>query len=103
MIIKSKKPMKLYSSTAPSELIISKSFEKGSNFRYVNISSSYIGYYELHSYRIKVIDNDNEEFDIEAYRIQNTKDIFVKGILDTKIRERTTWNDAFEGDCPIVI
>ncbi len=103
MIIKAKKPMKLYSSSSPSELIISKSFEKGSNFRYVNISSSYMGYYELHSYRIKVIDNDNEEFDIEAYRIHNTKDIFVKGIIGTEIRERTTWHDAFEGDCPIVV
>ena len=62
-----------------------------------------MGYYELHSYRIKVIDNDNEEFDIEAYRIQNTNTIFVKGIQDTNIKERTTWHDAFEGDCPIVI
>lgn len=62
-----------------------------------------MGYYELHSYRIKVIDNDNKEFIIEAYRIHNTKDIFVKGILGTEIRERTTWNEAFEGDCPIVV
>ena len=103
MIIKSKRSMKLYSSSSPSELIISKSFDKGSSFRYVNISSSYMGYYELHSYRIKVIDNDNEEFDIEAYRIQNTKEIFVKGILGTELRERTTWKEAFEGDCPIVV
>ena len=103
MIFKSKRPLKLYSTASSSELIISKSFEEGTSFRYVNISSSYMGYYELHSYRIKVIDNDNEEFDIEAYRIHNTKDIFVKGIIGTEIRERTTWHDAFEGDCPIVV
>ncbi len=103
MIIKSKKPIKLYSSSSPSELIISKSFEKGSNFRYVNMSSSYMGYYELHSYGIKVLDNNNEEFDIEVYRIHNTNTIFVKGIQDTKLREKTTWSDAFEGDCPIVV
>ena len=103
MLFKNKKPMKLYSSSSPSELIISKSFKEGSNFRYVNMSSSYTGYYELHSYRIQVIDNDNEKFDIEVYRIHNTKDIFVKGILDIEIRQRTTWNDAFEGECPIVI
>tara|TARA_B100001059_G_C17785545_1_gene556850 strand:+ start:1108 stop:1419 length:312 start_codon:yes stop_codon:yes gene_type:complete len=103
MIIKSKKPIKLYSSSSPNELIITKSFEEGTNFRYVNISSSYMGYYELHSYRIKVIDSNNEEFDIEAYRIQNTKEIFVKGILGTELRERTTWKEAFEGDCPIVV
>ena len=47
--------------------------------------------------------NNNEEFYIETYRIHKTKSIFVKGILDANIRERTTWNDAFEGDCPIVI
>lgn len=103
MIFKSKRPMKLYNNSKPNELIISKTFEKGTKFRYVNISSSYAGYYELHSYRIQVIDNDNEEYSIEAYRVQNTKTIYVKGIQDTNLREKTTWNEAFEGDCPIVI
>ena len=103
MILKSKRPMKLYNNAKSNELIISKTFEKGTNFRYVNISSSYMGYYELHSYRIQVIDNDNEEYNIEAYRVQNTKTIYVKGIQDTNLREKTTWNEAFEGDCPIVI
>ena len=103
MIFKSKRPMKLYSSAKPDSLIVTKTFEKGSNFRYVNISSSYMGYYELHSYRLQVIANDNEEYNIEAYRIHNTNTIFVKGILGNEIRERTTWDEAFEGDCPIVI
>lgn len=103
MLFKNKKPIKLYSSSSPSELIISKSFKEGTNFRYVNMSSSYMGYYELHSYRIQVTDNNDEKFDIEVYRVHNTKEIFVKGILDTNIRVRTTWNDAFEGECPIVI
>ena len=103
MIFKSKKNMKLYSSAKPDSLIVTKTFEKGSNFRYVNISSSYMGYYELHSYRLQVIANDNEEYNIEAYRIHNTNTIFVKGILGNEIRERTTWDEAFEGDCPIVI
>ena len=103
MIFKSKRNMKLYSSAKPDSLIVTKTFEKGSNFRYVNISSSYMGYYELHSYRIQVIDNDNEEYNIEAYRVHNTKTIYVKGIQDTNLREKTTWNEAFEGDCPIVI
>lgn len=103
MIFKSKRPLKLYSTASSSELIISKSFEEGTSFRYVNISSNYMGYYELHTYRIQVIDNSNEAFDIEAYRVHNTNTIFVKGIQDTNLREKTTWNDAFEGECPIVI
>jgi len=103
MIYKNKKRIKLYSSLKDENLIISKDFDVNEKFKYVDMTSNYMSYYELHNYIIKVSDSKNEEYDIEAYRIHNTNDVFVKGIVGLNIRERITWNEVFEGDCPIVV
>ena len=98
-----KKSIKLYQKSKDNNILLSKEFTENSKLRYLSVTKSFHPYYELHNYQIEVEDNDKQLYEIEAYRIDKTKDIFVKNVRGLNTRQRIKWKEVFEGECPIVI
>ena len=98
-----KKPVKLYQKSKDNNILLSKEFSENSKLRYLSMTKSFHPYYELHSYQIEVEDNDKVLYEIEAYRINKTKHVFVKNVSGLSLNQRIKWNEVFEGECPIVI
>ena len=98
-----KKSIKLYEKSKNNNILLSKEFSENSKLRYLSMTKSFHPYYELHNYQIEVEDNDKVLYEIEAYRVNKTKDVFVKNVSGLSSIQRVLWEEVFEGECPIVI
>ena len=75
--------------------------EVGSKLKVTSIKESYHSYYELHSYRLNV-ENNNKQYVINCSRYKGTKFIEIRSSTSfNHNNEALNWQQVFEEECKI--